>query len=112
MFSGQYSAQGYEVAGERTGKGNIIFSNPADAEIRTNGTLKLSEDDGRTWVKAFSYAPKPAPYFTGYSGIALLPGGSIGILYERGDVLTGDKKTERYGEIGFSVVPFARVSAR
>ena len=50
-----------------TGKGNILFSNPANAEFRSDGTLKLSEDDARTWTKSFRYAKKPAPDFTGYS---------------------------------------------
>lgn len=92
-----------------TGKGNILFSNPSNREIRSDGTLKLSEDDGRTWMKAFRYAKKPAPNFTGYSDIAVLPGGSVGVLYERGDLDDASKKSERYDEVGFTVVPFAAI---
>lgn len=92
-----------------TGKGNILFSNPANREVRADGTLKLSEDDGRTWSKGFRYAKKPAPSFTGYSDIALMPDGSVGILYERGDMDDASKKSERYDEIGFIVVPFADI---
>lgn len=92
-----------------TGKGNILFSNPANATVRSDGTLKLSEDDGRTWTKAFRYAKKPAPNFTGYSDIAVMPNGSVGILYERGDLTDASKKAERYDEVGFTVVPFADI---
>ncbi len=92
-----------------TGKGNILFSNPANAAVRADGTLKLSEDDGRTWTKAFRYAKKPAPNFTGYSDIAVMPDGSVGILYERGDLEDASKKNERYDEVGFVVVPFTEI---
>jgi sialidase-1 len=92
-----------------TGKGNILFSNPANATVRSDGTLKLSEDDGRTWTKAFRYARKPAPNFTGYSDIAVMLDGSVGILHERGDLADASKKSERYDEIGFVVVPFAEI---
>ena len=88
----------------RMGKGNILFSNPANGELRSDGTLQLSEDDGRTWRKIMRYAPKPAPYFTGYSDLGLLADGSVGILYERGDLSEGDAKNERYDEVGFTVV--------
>jgi sialidase-1 len=92
-----------------TGKGNILFSNPANAELRSDGTLKLSEDDGRTWTKSFRYAKKPAPNFTGYSDIAVMPDGSVGILHERGDLDDAGKKADRYDEVGFTVVPFAEI---
>jgi sialidase-1 len=86
-----------------TGKGNIIFSNPEHQEIRSNGTLKLSEDDGRTWTKKVVYAPEPSPYFTGYSDIARFSNGDIAVLYERGKFDKKDKH-DRYDEIGFNVV--------
>jgi len=92
-----------------TGKGNILFSNPANATVRSDGTLKLSEDDGHTWTKSFRYARKPAPNFTGYSDIAVMPDGSVGILHERGDLRQADSKKERYDEVGFIVVPFADI---
>jgi sialidase-1 len=92
-----------------TGNGNILFSNPANATVRSDGTLKLSEDDGRTWTKSYRYARKPAPNFTGYSDIAMMPDGSIGILYERGNLADSRKKSERYDEVGFTVVSFAEI---
>jgi sialidase-1 len=99
----------YHSRNPATSKGNILFSNPANAAVRSDGTLKLSEDDGRTWTKAFRYAKKPAPNFTGYSDIALMPDGSVGILHERGDLADANKKIERYDEVGFTVVPLAEI---
>jgi sialidase-1 len=100
----------YHSLNAATGKGNILFSNPANGEVRSDGTLKLSEDDGRTtWTRGFLYAKKPAPNFTGYSDIAVMPDGSVGILYERGDLDDARQKSERYDEIGFTVVPFAEI---
>ena len=93
----------------QTGKGNILFSNPDNAEIRADGTLKLSEDDGRTWTKSFRYARKPAPNFTGYSDVAVLADGRVAVLYERGDLADPDEKSERYDEIGLLVVPFEAI---
>ena len=85
------------------------FSNPDNAEVRADGTLKLSEDDGRTWTKSFRYARKPAPNFTGYSDIAVLRDSSVAVLYERGDLNDSDEKSERYDEIGLRVVPFEAI---
>jgi sialidase-1 len=92
-----------------TQKGNILFSNPANPEYRSDGTLKLSQDDGRTWTNSFRYAKQPAPNFTGYSDLALMPDQSIGILHERGKLQDASKKSDRYDEIGFIVVGFDQI---
>jgi Neuraminidase (sialidase) len=93
----------YYGLNSKTGKGNILFSNPNHAEIRSNGTLKLSTDNGKTWSESVVYAPKKSPYFTGYSDIVKLANGDIGVLYERGNY-DEKAKGERYEEIGFSVI--------
>lgn len=93
-----------------TGRGNIIFSNPANEEIWSDGTLQLSTDDGKTWTRRYRYAPAPAPYFTGYSDITVFADGSIGVLYERGEYAEGDSKSERYDEMAFVRVPFELLS--
>ena len=94
-----------------TQKGNILFSNPANPQFRSDGTLKLSEDDGRTWTKFFRYAKQPAPNFTGYSDIALLPDGRIGVLYENGELDDASKKSQRYDRVGFTVVGIDQLNA-
>jgi sialidase-1 len=93
-----------------TGRGNIIFSNPANEKIRSDGTLQLSTDDGATWTGCYRYAPELAPYFTGYSDIAVFADGSIGVLYERGDHTADGPKGERYDEMAFVRVPFELLS--
>jgi sialidase-1 len=57
----------------------FIFSNPASQTARTNGTIRLSRDEGKTWpVSRVLY-----PGSFGYSCLASLPDGSIGCLFER-----------------------------
>jgi sialidase-1 len=60
--------------------GRLLFSNPA-ATTRTKMTVRLSEDDGRTWASSRVIHEGPAAY----SSLAVLPGRSIGLLYERGE---------------------------
>lgn len=101
----------YHSNGSETGKGRILFSNPANATMRADGTLRLSCDDGRTWTGAYRYAPEPAPYFTGYSDLAKLADGGIGILYERGDLEDFSRKSDRYDEVAFTVVGLHQIQA-
>lgn len=94
----------------KTGKDFILFSNPHDAASRTNGTLQLSGDDGRTWTKKRRYSDA-TPAFSGYSDIARLPDGRIGVLFECGGnpkiKPNGmEKKSERYERIDFRIVRF------
>jgi sialidase-1 len=62
------------------GHGRLLFSNPA-AITRTHLTVRLSEDGGVTWSASRLLYEGPSAY----SSLALLPGGTIGLLYERGD---------------------------
>ena len=67
-----------------TGHGNpakdvFLFSNPATKTGRTNGTIRLSRDEGKTWpVSRVLY-----PGGFAYSCLASLPDGSVGCLFER-----------------------------
>jgi len=65
------------------GKNRLLFSNPANAKDwdRSNMTVKLSEDEGKSWGIA-------RQIFSGqsaYSCLAVLADGKIGLLYENGD---------------------------
>ena len=71
--------------------GWIVFSNTADSTRRDDLTVRLSCDGGRTWPVRRVLVPGPA----GYSTLAVLPGGDIGILFERGD----------YAAISFARLP-------
>lgn len=60
-------------------KSYLMFSNPADVN-RRRMTVKLSEDEGRTWpIEKVIYSGPAA-----YSSLAVLPDGNVGILYECG----------------------------
>jgi sialidase-1 len=59
----------------------FLFSNPATQTGRTNGTVRLSRDEGKTWPAArVLYAGSFA-----YSCLASLPDGSVACLFERDD---------------------------
>jgi sialidase-1 len=71
-------------------KGQVLFSNPA-ATTRTRMTVRMSGDDGRTWPVDQVIHEGPAAY----SSLAMLRGGTIGLLYELGE-------TRPYERIAFA----------
>lgn len=59
----------------------LLFSNTEDTGSRRNLTVKMSCDNGRTWpIRKVVDAGAAA-----YSTLTRLPGGRLGLLYERGD---------------------------
>jgi sialidase-1 len=60
--------------------GRLIFSNPADTR-RDRLTVRLSQDDGKTWPVSKLIDPGPSAY----SSLAVLKDGAIGLLYEHGE---------------------------
>ncbi|MBI1839908.1 MAG: exo-alpha-sialidase [Verrucomicrobia bacterium] len=59
--------------------GTLLFSNPASQSARTNGTIRLSRDEGKTWpVSRVLYSGS-----FGYSCLAPLPKGWVACLFER-----------------------------
>ena len=79
------------------GMPNLLFSNPADPKIRQNMTVRLSRDDGRTWLLSRTLYSGPS----GYSCLTALGDGTIGCFYERG--LPGKK--DPYNTITFARFP-------
>ena len=63
----------------KRGKGLLLFSNPA-AEKRIRMTVRVSEDDGKTWKYSKLLHEGPSAY----SSLAELKNGSVGLLYEKG----------------------------
>lgn len=57
----------------------LLFTNPANRHERRDLTLRLSFDNGRSWPITELICPGPA----GYSTMAILSDGSVGLLYER-----------------------------
>ncbi len=75
--------------------GRLLFSNPAGTR-RTNLTVRVSRNDGKTWPVARTLHDAPAAY----SCLAVLPDKSIGCLYECGC-------TNAYEKITFARFPLA-----
>jgi len=72
-------------------KDRLLFSNPADTAHRDRMTVRMSYDEGKTWpVARLVY-----PGFSAYSSLAVLPDGTIGLLYEQG-------RAKPYAEIIFA----------
>ena len=62
------------------GRGRLLFSNPASKTARHRLTVRLSNDEGKTWPIAMLLHEGPSAY----SCLTVLPDGSIGCLYEGG----------------------------
>lgn len=62
----------------RDGKTRILFANPADLKQRMNGTVRLSEDGGRTWK--YSKQIDAGPF--SYCCLTILSNREIALLYE------------------------------
>jgi sialidase-1 len=77
----------------------LVFANPASTR-RERFTVRVSQDDGATWLSAGVLHEGPAAY----SSLAALDDGSIGVLFERGD------KTP-YERISFAGLPLAWLKA-
>jgi sialidase-1 len=58
----------------------LAFCNPAHRTARIRLTLRESDDGGATWPRARLLVAGPS----GYSDLAPLPGGGLGVLYEAG----------------------------
>lgn len=69
------------------GKSRLLFSNPA-SRSRKKMTVRLSEDEGKTWPIARQVHAGSAAY----SCLTTLPSGRIGLLYER----------DNYGKLAFA----------
>ncbi|MEO5913613.1 MAG: exo-alpha-sialidase [Luteolibacter sp.] len=63
------------------GTARLFFSNPASTRARDTMTLKMSEDDGVTWPEKFHTLYDVRGGF-GYSCLAPVDDGHLGILYE------------------------------
>jgi hypothetical protein len=69
-------------------KNRLLFSNPASTK-RENMTVRMSYDEGKSWpVSKIIYTGLAA-----YSSLAVLPDGSIGMLYEHGSQHDTDQLT-------------------
>jgi sialidase-1 len=92
----QASMERYSFAEE--GKSRLLFLNPASTDKRENMTLRLSYDDGQSWMKSKILHAGPAAY----SDVAKMKNGSIACLYEAG-------QKSPYEGIVFEIVPLSEI---
>jgi sialidase-1 len=59
----------------------LLFSNAASQTSRSNGTIRMSCDDGESWPVAKAFRSGSMSYST----LATLPDGRVGLLYEPGN---------------------------
>lgn len=71
-------SQASVISFESHGKKGLMFSNAFDPEIRQNGTVRISWDDGESWSESFGIHPEGF----GYSCLTQLTEDTFGILYE------------------------------
>ena len=74
--------------GKRKGRNILAFCNAADTNNRNNLTLRISYDEGRTWLKSIPvYKGLSEPCqnysYSAYSDLVRITGNQIGILYEK-----------------------------
>jgi sialidase-1 len=86
------------MSGSGRGKGNLLFLNPANENARKNMTLRLSDDDGKTWSRSKVLFEGPSAY----SDLTTLPNGNIGCLYEAGNAHSYEGIV--YEEVSFSAL--------
>jgi sialidase-1 len=67
-------------AAAQDGRPRVLFSNPASTK-RERMTVRVSHDEGGAWPASKVLHAGPAAY----SSLAVLPGGAVACLYERGE---------------------------
>jgi sialidase-1 len=82
----------------------ILFSNPADPKARRHLTVRMSEDDARTWPRALELHAGPSAY----SCVVALEGGQAGCLFECGE----KNAYERIAFARFALDELAAVEAK
>ena len=90
--------QGSLLHSDRAGKGDLFFSNPASTDSREKMTIRVSSDDGKSWLKKIVVNDGPSAY----SDMVLINKKKIGILYEGGE-------KSAYEGISFEIVKLSEI---
>src|SRR5690606_26159619 len=86
----QGSLQRLEAVDQGDKYNRILFAAPADPERRRYMTIRSSFDEGRTW-QTVDEGTRITSDWSGYSDMAILATGEIGLLYEGGPVDARDQ---------------------
>jgi sialidase-1 len=77
--------------GYKHGKAIVALSNAADVQYRNNLTVRISDDEGASWVTTIlidKNDEKKKQDWTAYSDLVMIKKRSIGVLYERDNYST------------------------
>jgi sialidase-1 len=75
----------YTRKDEGYSKDRLLFANPADPKGRSDVTVRMSYDEGKTWPVAKLIRKG----LGAYTSMTVFPDGSIGLLYETGETYGG-----------------------
>jgi sialidase-1 len=89
------------------GRSRVLFANPASTK-REKMTVRLSYDEGATWPVSRRLHDGPAAY----SALAVLPGGEIACLYERGEKSAYEKLTFARFSLAWLTAPAAGATTK
>ena len=87
------------MAGKKRGKNILCFCNAADARARNNLTMRVSYDEGGSWIKSIPIYGKQQDLkkrfdYAAYSDLVMIHSQKVGILFEK----------DNYAEIVFTAV--------
>lgn len=76
--------------GKKKGKHILAFCNAADVKERNNLTLRISFDDGNTWVKSIPIykgltTPQQSSDYAAYSDLVKMNSKNVGVFFEKDD---------------------------
>ena len=69
----------YTALKDRYNKNRLLFANANSVKGRTNLTVRVSYDEGKTWTKGKSVYKGPSAY----SSLTILENGDIGVFFEK-----------------------------
>lgn len=82
------SVQGSTLVVRSTAKGHkynrVLFTAPSHPTLRRDMVIRSSYDEGKTWQGVADSADVTSDLYSGYSDMAMLANGEIGLLYEGG----------------------------
>jgi sialidase-1 len=77
---------------DKKGDRILLVCNAADVKKRDNLTLRVSKDDGKSWIQNIVIAKSPAGYkgnsYAAYSDLVQLKKNNIGVLFEKDEYKT------------------------
>lgn len=99
------SCQASQISCKVEGKHYLIFAAPTEG-YRRKLVVRASADDGKT----YSQGKMVCHGFAAYSGVVLMPGDRVGVIFEHGSFQAEDTDSStQYEKISFDIIDFREV---